>query len=105
MLLALLIISSAITAQDKSKDCKKPPKIITQLRLSRKDQQRWKKVKLRGRVALEINETGEVSSARVLEANPKDGADALLRLVQSLRFQPRWGCGILKTEMFFSPSD
>ena len=55
-----------------------------------------------GRIAITIDEDGQVSEARLLEASPKEAADALLATAKTIAFKPRPGCGTFKTEMIFT---
>ena len=57
---------------------------------------------MHGRIAITIDEDGQVSEARLLEASPKEAADALLATAKTIAFKPRPGCGTFKTEMIFT---
>jgi TonB family protein len=63
--------------------------------------EKWKKLKVQGRVAIDIDEDGHVSEAKLIEASPKEAADALLATAKTITFKPRPGCGSFKTEMIF----
>ncbi len=88
--------------QSDPKACRKPPTILSQLKAPQEYREKWKKLRVQGKVAITVDEDGHVSEARVLEASPKDAADALLATAKSTTFKPRPGCGAFKTEMVFS---
>ena len=88
--------------QSEPKACRKPPKILSQPKTPEEFREKWKNGRAQGKVAIAIGEDGHVSEAKVLEASPKDAADAPLATAKSITFQPRPGCGSFKTEMFFT---
>jgi TonB family protein len=57
---------------------------------------------VQGRIAIAIDDDGHVSEARLIEASPKEAADALLATAKTATFKPRPGCGAFKTEMTFT---
>lgn len=103
----LLVVCFAMphygVAQEKKKECGKPPKIVSQPRFPKEDQKKAKKLHVEGNVALTIDEDGNVADANVVTVSPKQGADLLLALAKSIKFAPRPGCGSLKSDMHFSP--
>lgn len=94
--------ASPVNGQSTSKACRKPPDIATQPKMPEEYREKWKKVRVQGRVAIAIDEDGHVFEAKLLEASPKDAADALLATAKTITFKPRPGCGTFKTEMNFS---
>ena len=64
--------------------------------------EKWKKVNVYGRIAITIDADGRVSEARLLEASPKEAADALLATAKTITFKPRAECGTFKTVMVFT---
>jgi outer membrane biosynthesis protein TonB len=88
--------------QSTSKACRKPPDIAAQPKMPEEYREKWKKVHLQGRVAIAIDEDGHILEAKLLEASPKEAADALLAAAKTITFKPRPGCGTFKTEMNFS---
>jgi TonB family protein len=98
---------SALSAdgQSNQKACRKPPEIASQPKTPPEYREKWKKVNVRGRVAITIDEDGQVSEAKLLEASPKEAADALLATTKTINFKPRPGCGTFKTEMIFTLND
>ena len=104
--LALILCSGGYPAkaQKKKNNCKHPPKIVFQPRFSDEDQKKWKGKSVSGKIAIVISEEGDVTQARVLAASPKEAAESLVNTVKQMKFEPRQGCGELKTEIFFSPN-
>ncbi len=89
-------------AQSNQKACRKPPEIANHPKTPQEYREKWKNVNVRGRIAITIDEDGQVSEAKLLEASPKEAADALLGTAKSVSFKPRPGCGPFKTEMIFT---
>jgi outer membrane biosynthesis protein TonB len=88
--------------QSNQKACRKPPEIANQPKTPEEYREKWKKVKVHGRIAIAIDEDGRVSHEKLLEASPKEAADALLATAKTISFKPRPGCGTFKTEMIFT---
>jgi TonB family protein len=97
--------ASSTGAQSNQKACRKPPELANQPKTPQEYREKWKKVKVRGRIAITIDEDGHVSEAKLLEASPKEAADALLATAKTVSFKPRPGCGTFKTEMIFTVSE
>jgi len=89
-------------AQSNQKACRKPPEITSQPKTPQEYREKWKKVNVRGRIAITIDEDGLVSEAKLLEASPEEAADALLATAKTVIFKSRRGCGTFKTEMIFT---
>jgi TonB family protein len=102
--LALTLGSSADSAkaQDKKTNCGQPPKILSSPRFSREDLAKWKGKSVGGKVAILVSEQGNVTQAQVLAASPKEAAESLLTAAKQAKFEPRPGCGELKTEVVVS---
>lgn len=99
-----LIFSSGANlakAQNKKNNCGHPPKILSQPRFSDEDGAKWKGKSVTGKVAIVVSEEGDVSQAQVLAASPKEAAEALRNAAKQMKFEPRRGCGELKTEIYF----
>jgi TonB family protein len=92
-------------AQSNQKACRKSPEITSQPKTPQEYREKWKKVSVRGRIAITIDEDGHVSEAKLLEASPKEAADALLATAKTVSFKPRPGCGTFKTEMIFTVNE
>jgi len=75
---------------------------VSQPKTPQEYREKWKKMKVQGKVAIVIDEDGHVSEAKLLEASSKEAADALLATAKTISFKPRPGCGIFKTEMIFT---
>jgi TonB family protein len=88
--------------QSNQKACRKPPEMATQPKTPQEYREKWKKLKAQGKIAIAIDEDGHVSEAKLIEASPKEAADALLATAKTASFKPRPGCGIFKTEIVFS---
>jgi TonB family protein len=99
LVLSALVVLPA-RGQSDQKACWKPPKILNQPKPP-EYRENGKKRKAQGKVAITIDEDGHVSEAKVLEASPKEAADALLATAKTITFLPRPGCGTFKTEMVF----
>jgi len=93
------------SGQGNQKACRKPPEIATQPKTPQEYREKWKKVHVQGRVAITIDENGQVSEAKLLEASPKEAADALLATAKTAKFKPRPGCGVFKTEINFTVNE
>jgi outer membrane biosynthesis protein TonB len=89
-------------AQNKKNNCEHPPKIISQPRFSDEDRATWKGKSVSGKVAIVVSEEGDVTQARVVFASPKEAAESLLNAAKLAKFEPRHGCGELKTEVSFN---
>jgi len=89
-------------AQNKKDNCGHPPKMVSQPKFSEEDQTKWKGKSVSGKVAIVISEEGDVTQARVVSASPKEGAESLLNAAKQAKFEPRHGCGALKTEVVFN---
>jgi TonB family protein len=76
--------------------------MVTQPSFSEEDQQKWKRKSVQGRIAIVIDEAGDVTEAHVIAASPKGVEDALIDAAKRAKFQPRKGCGELKTDIFFN---
>jgi outer membrane biosynthesis protein TonB len=100
-LAALLIVCNPALPQNKNRSCNKPPRLVSQPQFSKADAERLKISTLRGRVAITINEEGDVTEERVITATPKEASQLLLDAVKKAKFSSRTGCGVLKTEVFF----
>ena len=91
-----------VRAQGKKADCGHSPKMVSQPRFSDEDKAKWKGRSVAGTVVLVISEVGDVSQAKVLSASPREAADSLLNAAKQLKFEPRPGCGELKTQVVFN---
>ena len=74
-LAAPLLISSQISGQTKKDGCNQPPQLIFKPHSSPEDVARIKSSTLTGSVAVVVDENGDVAAAKVISANPKEGAN------------------------------
>ncbi len=93
------------SGQGNQKACRKPPEIATQPKTPQEYREKWKKVRAQGWIAITIDQDGHVSEAKLLEASPKEAAEALLATAKTIAFKPRQGCGAFKTEMIFTVNE
>ena len=100
--LLFLLNSNAVNGQNKKNSCDHPAKMLSKPSFSDEDRAKWKGKTVSGKVALVINENGEVADAKVLSASPREAAAALLDAAKRVRFAPRLGCGELKTDVIFT---
>jgi hypothetical protein len=102
--LILSISGYPTNAQNKKNNCGHPPKIVSQPRYSDTDRTKWKGKSVSGKVAIVVSEEGDVIQAQVVSASPKEAAESLLNAAKLAKFEPRHGCGELKTEIIFNLS-
>jgi TonB family protein len=88
--------------QSNQKACRKPPEIASPAMTPKEYREKWKKLKVQGRVAIAIDEDGHVIEAKLIEASPKEAGDAVLATAKTASFKPRPGCGTFRTEIVFS---
>ena len=88
--------------QQKKTDCRKPPEIIPPPKPSKEEKQRKPKTKIQSWVAIEISEDGDVVAAKALHATSDEAANQLVSLAKSMKFKPRPGCGVFKTEVNYT---
>lgn len=98
----IFINSSAVNGQNKKNNCEHPAKMLSKPSFSDEDRAKWKGKTVSGKVALVINENGDVADARVLSASPREAAASLLDAAKRVKFAPRLGCGELKTDVIFT---
>jgi len=64
--------------------------------------EKWKKLKVQGRVAIAMDEDSHVIEAKLIEASLKEAGDAVLATAKTASSKPRPGCGTFKTEIVSS---
>lgn len=101
-LAAPLLLSSQVIGQAKKDSCNQPPKLIFKPHLSPEDVARIKSSSLTGRVAVLVDENGNVAVAKVISANPKEGANVLYEAVMVAKFKERPGCAPFKMDFIFN---
>jgi hypothetical protein len=100
-IITLFSMVVSVAAQTE-KECRKPPKLIYQPKLSAEDVSQIKSSSLTGGVAGIVDENGTVTNAKVLSASPKEGAQILFDAVMTAKFKPRPGCAPLNIDFIFS---
>jgi len=91
-----------LLGQQKKTDCRKPPEIIPPPKPSKEEKQRQPKTTVQGAVAIEISEDGDVVAAKALNPKSNEAANQLVSLAKSMKFKPRPGCGVFKTEVNYA---
>jgi len=76
-------------------NCKKPPEFIHPPKPPKGKKQ--PKTKIRGEVAIEISEEGEVVAAIALHPSSEETAEQLESMAKSMQFKARPGCGVFRT--------
>jgi len=110
VLQAMIVLSMGLTffqamptlAQQKKTDCRKPPEVIPPPKQSKEEKERQPKTKIQGTVAIEISEDGDVVAAKALHPTSDEAASQLVLLAKSMKFKPRPGCGVFKTEVNYT---
>lgn len=102
LLAAALLISGQVVGQAKKDSCKRPPELIFQPHLSPEDVARIKSSALTGRVTVLVDENGNVAAAKVMSADPKEGAKVLYEAVMVAKFKERPGCAPFKMDFIFN---
>jgi hypothetical protein len=92
----------AMAAKPEQSSCSKPPDLVSKAPLPKEEQERAKKIRAQGSIAIEISEAGDVVSARVVRASSDEAGKLLTDLVKGMKFKPRAGCGPFKTTVNFN---
>ena len=95
VLLAITSIGIA-EAQQKKVNCSKIPEWVPPPKQSKEEKDKQPKVRLRGDVAVEVNEEGDVVSAKAQPPAKGETADQLESFAKSMKFKSRPGCGDFK---------
>jgi len=90
------IQSTPAVGQQKKTNCTKPPEVLPRPKQSKEDKQKQPKINVRGTVAIEISEDGQVVDAKTIRPSSSEAADQLVSLAKSMKFKPRPGCGVFK---------
>ena len=101
VVLLVFTVNSQSLSQTK-KVCGNAPDLISKPRLSPEDAAKIKSSLLRGRVVALVDEHGTVTGAKVMSADPKEGADILHDAVMAARFKERPGCAPFRIDFFFN---
>jgi outer membrane biosynthesis protein TonB len=96
---AFFVVPAA--AQSQSKECAKPPKLLSAPKFSEEARQRFGKKKIEATVVFDIGEDGGVLTPKITKAKTKEMAEAVLAAVKNAKYEPRPGCRPLEMEMTF----
>src|SRR2546429_92425 len=92
-------------AKDRAKEhsvCGKPPEIVSRTKMTKEEQEKARKLRAQGSVAVSISEDGDVVEAKVVRASSFEAADLLLARTKSMKFKARPGCGTFKTTINYN---
>jgi hypothetical protein len=79
--------------------CEKPPEVLRTSKPSKEEQKKARKERMRGVIAVAISEDGDVIEANVVHASSKEAGKMVLNQVKSIKFKPRTGCGVYRTQL------
>jgi TonB family protein len=82
--------------------CGKPPDLVSKTPLPKEEQERAKRIRAQGVIAIAISEDGNVVDAKVVRASSTEAGKLLIDVVKGMKFKPRPGCGPFKTVVNFS---
>jgi|SRR4051812_2943799 TonB family protein len=92
-------------SEEKESACTKPPELIPGPKPSKEEEKKARGLRAQGKVAISIDEEGNVVDATVGRSSSRKAADALLAWAKAMKFKPRPGCGVFKTAVNFTLSD
>jgi len=93
----------AVRAENKQQSaCSSPPEFVSRRPLPKEEQEKAKKVKPQGSVAIVINEGGEVIDAKVTRTTSEQSSKLMIELAKGMVFKPRPTCGPVKTVVNFN---
>jgi hypothetical protein len=78
--------------------------VVSKRPLPKEEQERAKKLKPQGSVAIVINEKGEVVDAKVARTTSEEASKLMIDLAKGMVFKPRPTCGPVKTVVNFNPA-
>jgi hypothetical protein len=107
LILALATASLLPPAMAKDKEqsgCGKPPEFVSgaRIKMTKEEQEKIRKLRPQGSVAVSISEAGDVVEAKVVRASSSEAADLLLARTKSMKFKARPGCGTFKTAINYN---
>jgi hypothetical protein len=82
--------------------CSKPPDLVSKRPLPKEEQERARKIRAQGSIAIVISEDGDVVEAKAIRANSNEAGKILIDMVEGFKFKSRPGCGPFKTDFNFS---
>jgi hypothetical protein len=89
-------------AKGRQSPCSKPPELVSRQPLPKDDQDKAKKIRAQGNIAVVISEDGKVSDAKGVHASSDEAGRLLVELAKGMKFKPRPGCGPYKTTVTFN---
>jgi len=93
----------AVRAENKPQSpCGNPPEFVSRRPLPKEEQEKAKKLKPQGSVAIVISEGGEVVDAKVARATSDEAGRLMIDLAKGMIFKPRPTCGPVKTVVNFN---
>ncbi len=96
-------IVEAVKAENKpSSPCGNPPEFVSRRPLPKDQQEKAKKIKPQGSVAIVISEGGEVVDAKIVRTTSDDTGKLMIDLAKGMVFKPRPTCGPVKTVVNFN---
>ncbi len=99
---SLLLLSAAPKQKKPTSPCGQPPELIPATKPSKESRAKMHEERLQGSIAAEISESGDVVAAKVIHASSDKAGKFLLDLVKAMKFKPRPGCGLYRTQFNFS---
>jgi len=82
--------------------CPDHPQMLPGSKPTKEEQKRQKELRAQGTVSIAISEEGDVVEAKIVRASSKEAATELLKRAQSMKFEPRPGCGVFRTQINFT---
>lgn len=95
--------ASSEAGQQKKTNCNKPPEFIPPPKQPKGKKQ--PKTKIRGDVAIEISEDGEVVAAKAVHPSSEEAAKQSESFAKSMKFKARPGCGVFRTVVSYNLGD
>ena len=94
-----------LAAKRKLSPCGKPPEMVSHAPPSKEDQEKAKRIRAQGTIAIEIAEDGNVVDAKVVHASSDEAGRLLVEAAKGMKFKSRPGCGPFKTTVNFNLSE
>jgi hypothetical protein len=76
--------------------------LVSKRPLPKEEQERARKIRAQGSIAIVISEDGDVVEAKAIRANSNEAGKILIDMVEGFKFKSRPGCGPFKTDFNFS---
>jgi hypothetical protein len=95
----------AKAAKRQQSPCSKPPELVSKRALPKEEQEKARKIRPQGPIAIVVSEDGDVVDARVVHATSDEAGRLLIDLAKGMKSKPRPGCGPFKTIVNFNLSE